>query len=104
MVNVHLPHQARRGVAIVDAELAARAIAVGVHRGLRHAQSAGDLLRRQMLVHQPQALAFPRREQAHRIGGDIRLRSHVSPTINRAAGLPSTFPKSAWPFSDCSAV
>ena len=76
MVNVELAHQPRGGIAVVDAELAARAVAVGVHRGLRHAQFAGDLLRRQMLVHKAQALALSRREQADRIEGRGRSRGH----------------------------
>jgi hypothetical protein len=70
MVNVELAGDARRGVAVLDAELAPRAVAIGVHRSLRHAQFAGDLLGRQMLVDQAQAFAFTRREQPHRIFGN----------------------------------
>jgi hypothetical protein len=44
MVNIELARQASGGVAVVDAELLARAVAVGVHRGLGHPQLAGDLL------------------------------------------------------------
>jgi len=64
MVNVELPGETRRGIAVVDAQLAAGAIAIGVHRGLRHAQLAGDLLGRKVLVHQAQAFALTRREEA----------------------------------------
>ena len=63
MVNVELAGEARGGVAILDAELAAGAVAVGVHRGLGHAQLAGDLLRRQVLVDKPQAFALAGRQQ-----------------------------------------
>ena len=69
-VCVELAGQPRRGVAVLDAQLAARAVAIGIDRGLRHAEFAGDLLRRQMLIDQPQAFAFARREQPHRIFGD----------------------------------
>jgi hypothetical protein len=55
--------QTRGLVAVVDPELAARAIAVGVDRGLRHTQLAGDLLRAHVLVDQPQAIALARGEQ-----------------------------------------
>jgi hypothetical protein len=44
MVNVELPGEAGGGVAVLDAELLAGPVAVGVHRGLGHAQLAGDLL------------------------------------------------------------
>jgi hypothetical protein len=76
MVNVELAGDARRGVAVLDAELAPRAVAIGVHRSLGHAEFAGDLLRRQMLVDQPQTLALTRREQPHRIFGDDVSRDH----------------------------
>ncbi|HEY3697144.1 MAG TPA: hypothetical protein VGL30_15980 [Phenylobacterium sp.] len=70
MVNVELAGEAGGGVAILHAELAAGAVAVGVHRGLGHAEFAGDLLRRQMLIHQAQAFALARREQPHRVFGN----------------------------------
>jgi hypothetical protein len=70
MVNVELAGETRGGVAVLDAELAPRAVAVGVHRGLGHAQFAGDLLRRQMLVHEAQAFALAGREQPHGILGN----------------------------------
>jgi hypothetical protein len=46
--------------AVVDAELAARAVAVGVDGRLRHAEFAGDLLGAEMLVDQPQAITLTR--------------------------------------------
>jgi hypothetical protein len=58
------------GVTIHHAQLAPRPIAVGVHRGLGHAQGPGDLFRRQVLVHEAQAFALALREQPH---GVIRL-------------------------------
>ena len=70
MVNVELPGEARGGVAVLDAELAARAVAIGIHRGLGHAELAGDLLGRQVLIDQAQAIALTRREQPHRVFGD----------------------------------
>ena len=70
MVNVELAGQPGGGVAILDAELAARAVAVGVDRGFRHAQFAGDLLGRQMLIDQPQAFALTRCEQPHGVFGN----------------------------------
>lgn len=68
--------QTGRGVAILDAELAARAVAIGVHRGLGHAELAGDLLGRKMLIDQPQAFALTRREQPHLFFGNGVTRSH----------------------------
>jgi hypothetical protein len=76
MVNVELAGQAGGGVAILDAELAAGAVAVGVDRGFRHAELTGDLLGRQMLIDQPQAFALTRREQSHGIFGNDVTRDH----------------------------
>jgi hypothetical protein len=70
MVNVELTGQPRGGVAVLDAELAAGAVAVGVDRSLGHAQFAGDLFRRQMLVDQAQAFALAGRKQPHRVFGN----------------------------------
>jgi hypothetical protein len=66
MVNVVPPQEARGLVAIAHAELAPGAVAVGVHRRLRHAQFAGDLLGAQMLIHQAQAFPFALRQQLDR--------------------------------------
>jgi len=61
------------GVAVVDAELAAGAVAIGIHRGLRHAQLAGDLLRAQVTVHQAQAFALSGGQKLDGIlGHDLR--------------------------------
>jgi len=62
--------QTRRGVAILDAELAPRTVAIGVDRCFRHAQFAGDLLGRKMLIDQPQAFALTRREQPNLFFGN----------------------------------
>jgi hypothetical protein len=45
MVNIELPRHAGGGVSVFDAQLAPRAVAIGVDRRLGHAQFAGDLLR-----------------------------------------------------------
>ena len=76
MVNVEFAGDARRRVAIVDAQLAPRAVAVGVHRGLGHAELAGDLLGRQMLVHKPQAFALTDGEEVDRIVGVVGSCAH----------------------------
>ena len=68
--DIEGPGEAGGGVTILDAELAARAVAVGIHRGLGHAKFAGDLLGREMLIDQPQAFALTRREQPHRFFRD----------------------------------
>src|SRR5579862_1531858 len=67
MVNVELPGEPGRGVAVLDAELPASPIAVGVHRGLGHAEFARDLLGRQMLIDQPKAFTLAGREQSDRV-------------------------------------
>jgi hypothetical protein len=76
-VSVELTGEARRGIAVLDAQLAARAVAIGVDGSLRHAEFAGDLLRRQVLIDQAQTFAFARCEQPHRIFGDDVSCSHV---------------------------
>ena len=78
MVNVQLAQQARRGVAVVHAELPAGAVAIGVDGGLGHAQFARDLLRRQMLIHKPQAFPLSRREQADGIHSGVSARRHAA--------------------------
>jgi hypothetical protein len=70
MVNVELAGEPRGGVAVLDAELAPGAVAVGVDRSLGHAEFAGDLLGRQMLVDQTQAFALAGRKQPHRVFGN----------------------------------
>lgn len=58
MVNIELPQQAGGLEAVIHAQLAARAVAIGVDRGFRHAEFARDLLRAEVLVDQPQAVTF----------------------------------------------
>ena len=69
-IDVELAGEARGGIAVLDAQLAARPVAVGVDGSLGHAELAGDLLRRQVLIDEPQAFALARGEQSHRIFGD----------------------------------
>lgn len=76
MVNVEGARHAGGGVAILDAELSPRPVAIGVHRGLGHAEFAGDLFGRKMLVDQPQALALTRGEQPHLFLGNGVACSH----------------------------
>ena len=70
MVNVLAAQQARGLVPVGHAELAPGAVAVGVDGRLGHPQLAGDLLGRQVLIDQAQAIALTRREQPHRVFGD----------------------------------
>jgi hypothetical protein len=80
MVNVELPGQPGGGVAVLHPQFAARAVAIGVHRRLGHAEFAGDLLRRQMLIDQPQAFALTRGEQPHRVINDDVACAHGANT------------------------
>jgi hypothetical protein len=68
--------QPRRLVAVGDAELAARTVAVGVDGGLRHPELAGDLLRAEMLVDQPQAFSLTGSEELDRVFADSRTVRH----------------------------
>jgi hypothetical protein len=70
MVNVEFAGEASGGVAILNAQLAPRAVAIGVDRGLGHAELAGDLLGGQVLVDKAQAFALTLREQSHGIFGN----------------------------------
>ena len=76
MVNVELAGEPGRGIAVLDAQLAPRAVAVGVHRGFGHAKFARDLLGRQVLIDQPQAFALAGCEQTHRIFRNDDARDH----------------------------
>jgi len=69
-VPVELARQACGGVTVLDAELAASAVAVGVDGSLRHAELTGDLLGRQVLIHQAQAFTLAWGKQPHWIFGD----------------------------------
>jgi len=87
MVNlvsrIELPRDPRRGVAILDAELAAGAVAVGVDGSLRHAEFTGDLLRRKMLIDEAQAFAFAGCEQPHGILDDVDTCAHLKSSKRR---------------------
>ena len=53
-------HQPAGGlIPVVSAQLASCTIAIGVDRGFRHPKLAGDLLRAEMAINQPQAFALP---------------------------------------------
>jgi transcriptional regulator with XRE-family HTH domain len=83
--DVQLARQACGGVAILDAQLAPRAVAIGVDRGLRHAEFAGDLLGRQVLVDEAQAFALAGGEQPHGIVDDVVACSHGESSKRRLA-------------------
>jgi hypothetical protein len=87
---VELASEASGGVAILDAQLAPRTVAIGVDRGLRHAEFAGDLLRRQMLIHKPQTFAFAGGEQSHRVIDDVVACAHCA-SSKRRLGPPVYF-------------
>ena len=76
MVNVELSGEAGRGEAVFNAQFAARAVAIGVDRGLRHPQFACDLLGRKVLVDKAQAIALTLGKQAHRICDNFDARAH----------------------------
>ena len=78
-VGVERAGQPRGSVAVLDAELAPRPVAVGVDRGLGHAQFARDLLRGKVLVDQPQAFALTLGEQAHEVVRTVVSRVHARP-------------------------
>jgi len=78
-LDVELARQPCRGVAVLDAQLAPGAVAVGVDRRLGHAQFAGDLLRREVLIDQPQAFALTQGEQAHEVVPTVVSRVHAGP-------------------------
>jgi hypothetical protein len=80
MVNIQLAREAGGGVAVLDPQLAPRAVAIGVHRGLGHPQFAGDLFGRQMLVDQAKAFTLARREQPHHVFGDHVPCAHSAST------------------------
>ena len=83
MVNVVAAQQAGGLVTVVHAELAPRAVAVGVHERLRHPQLPGDLLGAEMLVHEPQALPFALRQQLDRMGCRIGPHRHANHSKRR---------------------
>lgn len=80
MVNVKLAGQAGGGIAVVHAELAPGAIAIGIDRSLGHPKLTGDLLRRQVLIDQSQAFALAWRKKPGWIIHDIRSSAHSGDT------------------------
>ena len=54
-------------IAVAGAQLAPGAVAIGVDRGLGHAQLTGDLFGAEVPIDQPQALAFARRQTFDKI-------------------------------------
>jgi hypothetical protein len=80
MVNVVAAQQAGGLVTIVHTELAPGAVAVGVHRGLGHAQLAGDLLGAEVLVDKPQAFPFALRQQLDRMSLRLGPDRHANPS------------------------
>jgi hypothetical protein len=88
--HVQLARQARGGVAVLDAQLAPRAVAIGVDRGLRHAQFTGDLLRGKVLIHEAQTFAFTGGEQPHGIVDDVVACAHYA-NSKRRLGPPVYF-------------
>ena len=83
MVNVEAARQAGGGVAILDTQLAAGAVAIGIHRGLGHAQFASDLLGRQVLVDEAQTFALARSQQVHVIVVDVIAGAHQAASKRR---------------------
>lgn len=57
--------QAGGMIAVAYPQLGAGAVAIGVHRGLGHAELSGDLLGAEMPVHEAQALPLPTRQKFH---------------------------------------
>jgi hypothetical protein len=85
MVNVPLPQQARGAVTVIHAKLPAGPVAIGVHRGLGHAEFAGDLLRREVLIHEPQTITFAGRQEPDEIIGDFSACAHCASSKRRLA-------------------
>jgi hypothetical protein len=71
-----MPQQTGGLVAVRHAELAPRPVAVGVDGRLRHAELAGDLLRAEVLIDQPQAFALAGGQELDRIFADDRAVRH----------------------------
>jgi hypothetical protein len=78
MVNAGAAQQARGLVPVGNAQLAPRAVAVGVDRGLRHAELAGDLLRAEVLIDEAQAFPFALRQQLDRLRHGLGSHRHAS--------------------------
>jgi hypothetical protein len=80
---VQLAGQPGGGVAVFDPELAARPVAVGVDRGLGHAQFTGDLLRRKVLIDQAQAFALTLGEQPYKVIRTVARCAHGASSKRR---------------------
>jgi len=80
MVKVELAGETGGAVAILHAEFASGAVAIGVDRSLGHPELAGDLLGGQVLIHEPQAFALTRRKKRGWIVRDIRSCAHNADT------------------------
>jgi hypothetical protein len=80
MVKIELAGETCGAVAVVDAELAPGAVAIGVDRRLGHPELAGDLFGGQVLIDQPQAFALTRRKKRGWIVRDIRSCAHSTHT------------------------
>lgn len=74
-------------VAVAGAQLLARAVAIGVDRGLGHAKFAGDLLRTQVAIDQPQAVPLPLGQPLNKILTHLlRLAHRLNTLAARALG------------------
>ena len=80
MVNIELPSEAGGAVAILDAELAPSAVAIGIDRRLGHTELTGDLFGGQVLIDKPQAFALTRRKKRRWIVGEVRSCAHNDST------------------------
>jgi len=70
-------------VSIARAELLARAVAIGVHRGLGHAEFSRDLLGTQVPIDQPKAVPLP-------LGQPIdKVLAHIPRLAHRLNTLPA---------------
>lgn len=69
------------GVAVRNAELAAGPITIGVDRGLRHPELAGDLLGTQMAIDQAQAFALPWGQKLDRVRDAVTRCAHRTNTL-----------------------
>jgi hypothetical protein len=78
MVNaVVAAQEAGRLIAVGNAQLAPRSVAIGVDRGLGHPQLAGDLLGAEVLVDEPQAFPFALRQQLDRLAQGVGSHRHA---------------------------
>lgn len=83
---------ARGLITIVNAKLSPRSVAIGVDRGLGHAQLAGDLFGAEMAIDEPQAFPLPGGQELDSAVDCIPRGAHNAFRIpSRAQGrLPAT--------------